>query len=173
VPFVKAIEMRTAEKQVRTEDKNSEPTKPVPEQNDTLKRIGMIAAVGLTAFMIGLIPMWLSYRSVQSELKAAQIEMRPLNLRNDLATAAIRAGRGEYEAARQLASNFFTSLRSESQLANGPYAGAGRREPVNRILEQRDETITLLARNDPAAAARLVDLYYELLPISDANTESE
>jgi hypothetical protein len=165
--------MRTAEKQVRTEDRNSEGTKSSPERDDTFKRIGTIAIVGLAAFLVGLIPMWLSYRSVQSELRSAQIQMRPLNLRNDLATAAIRAGRGEYEAARQLASNFFTSLRSESQLAEGPYAGEGQREPVNRILEQRDETITLLARNDPAAAARLVDIYYELLLISDANTQDE
>ena len=107
--------------------------------------------------------MWINANSLERELQEAKVELRPLILRDNLANAAISARRGEYETARQRASDFFTSLREETERDGGPVYGPEHRETINNILMQRDETITLLARNDPAAADKLSDLYYHFL----------
>jgi hypothetical protein len=59
-----------------------------------------------------------------------------------------------------LASNFFTSLLEQvDQLGRSSDLPADRRESLRPLLNQRDEIITLLARNDPAATDRLTELY--------------
>jgi hypothetical protein len=80
-------------------------------------------------------------------------------MQNTLASAAIDARRGDYETARQAASGFFTSLRTEfnrgvdSALSPAEIAG------LQPLLTRRDEIITLLARGDATSADLLSDLY--------------
>lgn len=124
--------------------------------------------IALAAFLIGFVPMWLSYQGLRSDLRSVSSKMRPLRLRNDLATAAIMARRGHYEQARNLTSDFYTLLRAESESAEGSYSG----EAVADILKQRDETITMLARSDPASADRLADIYYQLLDVTNKDQTS-
>jgi hypothetical protein len=80
-------------------------------------------------------------------------------MRNTLASATIDARRGEYEPARQAASNFFTSLSAEADKGTGSVLTDSQKQNIQPLFAGRDEVITLLARSDPAAADRLADLY--------------
>ncbi len=132
------------------------------------------AAVLIVGFILGFVLMW--FRSRQSlstatdnsdrartkNALAAAVAERQLHLirrQNSLASAAIDARRGDYESARQAASGFFTSLREEASRGADSTLSQAQREGIQPLLAQRDELITLLARNDIASADRLSDLY--------------
>lgn len=138
---------------------------PEPETHDRAgdsmkRRVITYAAVLLAGVLIGLVPMWLLARERGAELEVTERNLRLCLLENDLASAVIEARRGEYERARVMASNFFTSLLEQvDQLGRPSDLPADRRESLRPLLNQRDDMITLLARNDPAAADRLTELY--------------
>ena len=133
----------------------------------TLNRIAIVAVAALTGFLIGFVPMWLTSTGYQSELDSVVMTLRPSVLQNDLATATINARRGEFEQAREQTSSFFTNLRAELERNESSFA-AGQQEGVKSILEQRDNTITLLARSDPASSDRLTDLYFSYLQVKNS-----
>ena len=123
------------------------------------KRIGIYLGVALAVFLLGLIPMWMKAREAASQRDAAQRELHLSQMQGTLASAAIDARRGEYETARQTASDFFTALRTELDAgADSPFTPR-QRQAAAPLLERRDDIITLLARSDPASAERLSDLY--------------
>jgi hypothetical protein len=80
-------------------------------------------------------------------------------MQGNLASAVIDARRGDYEPARQAASQFFTSLRAEIDKGDASDLTQAQRAGLPPLFAGRDEVITLLARSDPAAADRLADLY--------------
>lgn len=129
-----------------------------------LKRVGIFGAIGLALFLVGFVPMWLSARSAENARDSAQVTLRQSALQNGLATAALNARRGEYEQSRQQASNFFTELRTEVESEQSAFSSQ-QRQAMQPILAARDETITMLARNDPASAERLSNLYFTLLQL--------
>lgn len=124
-----------------------------------IRRAGIRIAVILAAFLIGLIPMWLKAREGASKLVGVERELQISRMQNTLASAVIGARRGDYEQARQGASQFFASLRAEFDLGTNSALTLAQREGLNSLFSGRDDLITLLARNDPAAADRLSDLY--------------
>ncbi len=128
-------------------------------QSSALKRIGIYAAILVAVFLLGLIPMWLSARERSSERDAAQRSLRVSQMQNRLASAAIDARRGEYEQAREAASDFFTNLRTEVDRPQDRALTSGQNMRAETILATRDDIITLLARNDPASVDRLSDAY--------------
>jgi len=117
-----------------------------------IRRVIIHVDVLLLAFLLGFVPKWLKSRNAERQLSQARIA-------NSLAFAAIDARRGDYETARQAASDFFTALRTEfnrgvdSALSRAEIAG------LQPLLTQRDEIITLLARGDATSADLLSDLY--------------
>jgi len=125
------------------------------------RRIGIYALILVVVFLLGLVPMWLTARNRAKERDDARRELRLSELDIDLGAAVINARRGEYEAARQATSSFFTSLRAQCDLSTEP-SGLTRAqcEALRPTLDQRDELITLLARSDPASADRLTELYF-------------
>lgn len=125
----------------------------------SLRRILIYVLLLLMAFLAGFVPMWLKARSATSEREAAQRELRLSRMENSLASATFDARRGEYESARQSASGFFTALQSENDRRDDRTRSAAQQQTFERLHAQRDEIITLLARNDPASADRLQDLY--------------
>lgn len=128
------------------------------------KRLGIYAAIAIAIFLLGFIPMRLKAGAAISQRNAAQHELQLSQLQNSLSSATIDARRGEYEPARQMASDFFTTLRS--QIDNYTETSAlspAQRDRVHPLLRQRDEIVTLLARSDPASADRLSDLYVSYL----------
>jgi hypothetical protein len=124
-----------------------------------LKRVSVYTAVAIVIFLLGLVPMWLKARDAASQRDAARRELRLSQTQGALASAAIDARRGEYETARQTASDFFTTLRGELDAGGDSPLNARQRDSVAPLLRERDDIITLLARSDPAAADRLSDLY--------------
>ena len=124
-----------------------------------VRRLIIYAAVLLVVFLAGLVPMWWKSRTYAHERDAAQASLRLSNLQNSLANAAIDARRGEYETARQAASDFFTNLGTEVARERDSALNETQRNGLRTMFDGRDDTITLLARSDPASAERLLDLY--------------
>ena len=133
----------------------SRPAKSTP----VLRRFGIYAGVLFFVFLLGLVPMWLKSRASADSLAEAGHQLTLVRMQNDLSSAAIDARRGDYEPARQAASQFFTSLRAEEEKGEASTLTRAQREGAGSLFTLRDETITLLARSDPASADRLSDLY--------------
>jgi hypothetical protein len=138
----------------------SEPRPPNPNGPIPIAtRFIVVTVVAAVAFLAGFMPGWLKSRAANSRLEAARHELTIIQIQNKLGSATIDARRGEYEPARQEASQFFTDLRDAiDQGKNSPFTPA-QREEAKKLLTPRDEIITLLARSDPAAANKLTDLY--------------
>jgi len=137
-----------------------EPRDSSNRRNNFVRRLILFAAVLLVVFLAGLVPMWWKSRTYARERDAAQASLRISNLQNSLANAAIDARRGEYEPARQAASDFFTNLGAEIvTLGRDSVFNEAQRGALRTMFDTRDDTITLLARSDPSSADRLVDLY--------------
>jgi hypothetical protein len=126
----------------------------------TIKQYGNYIIIAVVIFLAGLIPMWLKANSVASQRDAARRELQLSRMQNMLASSAVDAQRGEYEPARQEASDFYTALREQLD-KNGDDAAltSQQRDNLQPLLKERDEMITLLARSDPAAAPRLLDAH--------------
>jgi hypothetical protein len=128
-------------------------------QLDKRRRLILYATVLLVVFLVGLVPMWLRSRTYARERDAAQASLQISNLQNMLANSVIDARRGEYEPARQAASDFFTKLGTEMARGSDSVFNEAQRNALRSMFERRDDLITLLARSDPASADRLVDFY--------------
>ena len=138
----------------------NEEVQPKPiKSTSPLRRIGIYAAVLLVVFLLGIIPMWLKHRQCASRLAETQQKLDRSQVQNHLAAAVIDARRGDYEPARQAASQFFTSLRAEADKGAASTLTEVQRAALQPLFAGRDEIITLLARSDPASADRLSDLY--------------
>lgn len=130
-----------------------------PSQSPRGRRVLLFAAALLAAFLLGLVPMWLKARASAGERDRAQTALRISALQNTLANAALDARRGEYEPARQAASEFYTNLRNETERGRDSAFTEAQQNALRPLFDTRDDTITLLARSDPASADRLLDLY--------------
>jgi hypothetical protein len=136
-------------------------------RNEMLKHVGIVGTIALIAFLLGFLPMWLSARGYENEREVVQKTLRPSVLQNNLATATINAQRGEFEQARQQTSDFFTDLRAEVD-REGTAFSLQQHKTIQSILAQRDDTITLLARNDAAAIDRLTNLYFAFMQVKNS-----
>jgi len=135
------------------------------------------AIVLIIGLGIGFVPMWIRARASDNLLSAAMSragvvraetmrvsdaaarQLLLATMQNSLATATIDADRGDYETARQAASSFFTTLREEATKGIDSSLSQAQKAGVESVLAGRDEIISLLARNDPAASQQLSDLY--------------
>lgn len=115
-----------------------------------------LAIVAALAFLIGFVPMWWRAETRGRDLRDLSSRHADLQLETTLARAAVLARQGEYEAAREAASQFFTELNRQMIADDGQAAPSG---ALRESLTERDEFITMLARSDPAAADRLAALY--------------
>ena len=137
-----------------------EVVRPAPIKSTPLiQRIGIYAAVLLAGLLLGFVPMWVKARQCDGSLAETGRHLWLARMQSGLASAAIDARRGDYEPARQAASEFYTSLRAEADKGEASALTQAQRSGVQPLFAQRDEIITLLARSDPAAADRLSDLY--------------
>lgn len=136
-------------------------------QSAKMKKIGIYAGIALLIFMLGFVPMWLSSREYKQERDQVQSQLRPSLMQNELGAAALNARRGEYEPARQQISDFYTDLRTEYESSSSVFKTAEQRQIVQKMLGERDETVTLLARNDVASAERLANLYFTFIQAKD------
>lgn len=123
------------------------------------KRVALYATIALGFFLLGFVPMWFKTDAAIEQRNAAQRAVRLIQLHNTLATAVIDVQRGQYEPARQLTSDFYTTLRRQVDSDSGTLFTPAQREGLLSLLGERDELITLLARSDPAAIERLIQVY--------------
>ena len=128
-------------------------------QNERVRRLLFYVIVLLVAFLLGLVPMWMMARERARERDTAQHALRMSTLQHTLASTAIDARQGHYEPARLAASDFFTNLRMEIDRGRDSVFNEAQQNTLRSMLATRDDTITQLARNDPAFADRLVELY--------------
>lgn len=139
---------------------SEEDSRPVEYRSPPLlRRITISAAVLLAVFLLGFVPMWLKGRATASQLAESERQLTLARMQNNLAAAVIDARRGDYEPARQATSQFFTVLRAELDKGTSSSFTEAQRAGLQALFAGRDELITLLARNDPASADRLSDLY--------------
>ena len=138
----------------------SEDLQPKPIKSaSVMRRYIIYAAVLVIVFLLGLIPMWLKARTAKSNLTEAEHQLVLCKMHSDLASAVIDARRGDYEPARQALSRFYTSLSADTDKGDSSNYTEAQRNGMPPLLARRDELITLLARNDPASADRLSDLF--------------
>jgi hypothetical protein len=117
--------------------------------------------------------MWLKARERGRELEVRGRELTVSRMQNSLASAAVGARRGDYEPARQSASEFFKALREQVDGGDNSALTATQRNGLKPLLDPRDDVITLLARSDPAASDRLSDMYALYLQTMKAEVKSE
>jgi len=138
----------------------SEEVQPRPvKSTPVLRRFVIYGAVLLVVFLLGFVPMWLKARQCAGSLAEANHQLSLVRMQHNLASATIDAQRGDYEPARQAASQFFTSVRAEIDEGDASDFTQAQRQVVTPLLAARDELVTLLARSDPASADRLSELY--------------
>jgi hypothetical protein len=113
----------------------------------------------LVAFLVGFVPMWLKSRERSCRLSKAERQSNLAKMQNSLGAAAIDARRGDYETARQAASDFFTCVQAEARKGVDSALSQAQIAGLQPLLAQRDEIITLLARGDAASSDLLSDLY--------------
>jgi hypothetical protein len=122
------------------------------------RRILFLAAL-IVVYLAGFIPTWLKLRDQTSQREKAEHALTLTRIVKDLGSATIDARRAQYEPARLEASAFFTAARYEIDAGDKSALTRQQRDALAPLLAPRDELITLLARNDPAAADRLSTLY--------------
>ena len=141
--------------------------KPV-KSTPAAQRFLIYAGVLLVVFLLGFVPMWLKARAATGSLIETEHQLVLVRVQSNLASAVIDARRGDYEPARQAASQFFTSLRAEIDKGDTSNFSPAQRQGMQSLFAGRDEIITLLARSDPASADRLSDLYVAYRKIMNA-----
>jgi hypothetical protein len=146
------------------EEEVVEKTETEPGANATTKWL-IFAGVVLLAFLLGFVPMWLSNRQMSADLADRDKQLHRGRIQSSLSSAVIYARRGEYETARQNSSTFFTDVRAEMDRGNEGVLSEQERMGLNRVMAERDEVITLLSRNDPAAAERLSNIFVEYVGV--------
>ena len=125
---------------------------------DNRGRRWLIYAVILAiVFLVGFVPTCMTARRRGIERDTAQTALRISNMQNSLGNAMVDARAGNYELARQATSDFFTKLGAEVEQAR--IFDSAQQTKLRSVLEQRDATITMLARNDPYSPDHLTKLY--------------
>jgi hypothetical protein len=132
------------------------------------RRVGIYAGIALLFLLLGAVPIWLRAYNFATQRDLAQRELGISQMENQLSESVIRARLGDYEPARQAASDFFTTVRHQVDLGEASAFSQAQRDQLSSLLTQRDDIITLLARSDPAAADRLSDFYVKYIDITKA-----
>lgn len=128
-------------------------------RSNTMKKVGIWAAILLVVFLLGFIPMWLQKREASNLQIATQRQLDRTEIKGLLTAAIVEARRGEYESARQLTSDFYTRLRAQIDDTSGITYSSDERGKLNSVFADRDATITMLAQRDPASSEKLTQMY--------------
>jgi hypothetical protein len=120
-------------------------------------RLPIYAGVLLLVFLLGFVPTCFVARRRGLERDTAQAALRISNLQNALGNAIVDARAGNFERARQGTSDFFSTLATEIETSS--IFSDAQETQLRPLLQERDDTITSLARSDPYSADRLTKLY--------------
>ncbi|HEY7786533.1 MAG TPA: hypothetical protein VIB00_17515 [Pyrinomonadaceae bacterium] len=137
----------------------TEVTPGATDKNRKRNRLLIYAVVLSLVFLLGFVPTCLVARRRGNERDAAQAALRISHLQNSLGNAIVDVRNGNFEFARLGTSEFFTNLRNEVDRDRDPIFNEAQVKALRSLLEERDNTITLLARSDPYSADNLLKLY--------------
>ena len=112
----------------------------------------------LAGLLIGLVPLTVLLIQTRSERNSLRQQLAVEHLEMNLAGAALMARHGDYTAARDAASRFFSDARQAADGGNNTLSPA-QLTHLQTALADRDVLITLLARGDPAGAERSTAMY--------------
>ena len=129
----------------------------------TLKRVGIVVALMLAAYLVGFVPVWIHSDRLEDEAARLRSIDRAHTLKSELAAASLHAGQGRFDEAIAAAGSFFDRLAGEigatdGTLNNEPAIG----EAAVNMLARRDEIVTMLARGDADAEGVLAGWYFEM-----------
>jgi hypothetical protein len=127
--------------------------------NHLMRRVASYVLLAVVFFLLGFLPTWVESREASHQLSDAQHALTRAQMTNALGSAVINAQRGDYEPALESVSSFYTSLQAEIDSGEASVFSLTEQAAMQPLLGGRDALIALLAREDPAAAARLSDLY--------------
>ena len=119
-----------------SEDVETRPAKSRP----VMQRFIVYAGVLLVIFLLGFVPMWLKARAATSSLGEREHQLMLVRMQSNLASAVIDARRGDYEPARQAASQFFTTLRAEIDKGDTSNFTQAQRLGMQPLFAGRDES---------------------------------
>ena len=140
------------------------PTAPVSSLPPTrLKRLQLYAILVLAGLLVGLIPTSLGLYQARRERDQVQSRLRAVELELSLSRSAVLARHGDYNAAREAASDFYSRAEGELAAAASDLTAA-ELSTLRSLLADRDTVITLLARSDPAGADRVAAMYLAYRP---------
>lgn len=122
-------------------------------------RLIIYAAILALVFLLGFVPTCMMARRRGIERDTAQTALRISNLQNSVGNAIVDARAGNYELARQQASDFFNKLGAEIEQDRGSIFNSTQEAKLRSLFDERDKTITLLARSDPYSADQLTKIY--------------
>jgi len=128
-------------------------------KNNKSTRWLIYAAILALVFLLGFVPTCMVARRRGIERDTAQSALRISNMQNSLGNAIVDARAGNYELARQGTSDFFTKLGAELEQGRNSIFNPAQETKLRSLLEERDNTITMLARNDTYSPDQLTKLY--------------
>ena len=108
----------------------------------------------MAAFLIGFGWQYSRAHQLENQLETTTADLTFKRLEAKLAAATIEADRGNYEIARQLASEFFTGLQGQL-----PQVPEDKQQELSVIASHRDAVITAASRSDPQSGSLLAQLY--------------
>ncbi len=128
---------------------------PVRPRRQQIKVYGISFLAGL---LIGVLPLGVRLFQAHRERDVLEQQLQVAQLEMHLASAALMARHGDYTAARDSASQFFSAAR---QAVDDPATAlsAPQRGHLQAVLSERDALISLLSRGDPAGAERSTATY--------------
>src|SRR5215212_812852 len=125
-----------------------------PKERKRNWRLIIYGSLLIIVFLAGFVPTCIVARRRGIERDTAQAALRISNLQNTVGNAIVDTRTGNFERARQGMSEFFTNLRTEVERGDAIFNQAQDKR-LRDLLEERDDTITVLARSDPASPDRL------------------
>jgi hypothetical protein len=128
---------------------------PTRQRLKQIKTYGIWFVVGL---LVGLLPPAVRLIQTQRDRDSLQRQLQVAQLEMNLASAALMARHGDYTAARNAASQFFSDARRAAD-GGDDILSAAQLTYLQSALAERDALITLLARGDPAGAERSTAMY--------------
>src|SRR6185437_3705043 len=105
------------------------------------KLVAIAVVIAALAFLGGLVPMWLRAHNTQDKLRETNQKVVLGQIEISVGAAAIDARRGNYEAARREASQFFTSLQEEVDHGAQSALNPVQRQKGATLFSQRDALI--------------------------------
>jgi hypothetical protein len=129
-----------------------------PPSRSRLQQIKAYGIWFLLGLLVGVLPLGVRLFQAQRDRGALHQQLQVAQLEMHLASAALMARHGDYTAARDSASEFFSAARRAADDPDATLSPA-QRSRLQAVLAERDALISLLSRGDPAAAERSTAMY--------------